>query len=386
MNKIFTHFAPAERAGDEVVFADKTLVTSNTVLPSILESLPYVAAILNAERQIIFVNKILLSLFDYSELDQVVGKRLGESIHCIHAFEEEGGCGTSESCEYCGAVQSMMECLDQNKDITKETRITSKRGDNLDSFDFSIKSTPIVILEKNFMILTIRDISDEKRRQMLERIFFHDVLNKAGSMDGLVEMLEEMDDPKEIKRMLSVIQTVTHELVGEIKSQRDLSAVQNGDFELSITDIDPRVEIAEIAEQMRHHMVSKGKTIDTLIASETPVLKTDKVLLNRVLTNMLKNAMEATKPGQSVLAMVYDVGDAVGFCIQNSSVMPAHVKSQVFQRSFSTKGSNRGLGTYSIKLLGEKFLGGKVHFTSTQEDGTQFVIEIPKKQGNLPKT
>ena len=35
-----------------------------------------------------------------------------------------------------------------------------------------------------------------------------------------------------------------------------------------------------------------------------------------------------------------------------------------------------GLGTYSMKLFGEKYLKGKVWFESSKEKGTIFFIEI----------
>jgi sensor histidine kinase regulating citrate/malate metabolism len=52
---------------------------------------------------------------------------------------------------------------------------------------------------------------------------------------------------------------------------------------------------------------------------------------------------------------------------------------QIFQRSFSTKGTGRGIGTYSVKLLTEKYLQGEVSFISTKEFGTTFYITIPKE-------
>ena len=58
-------------------------------------------------------------------------------------------------------------------------------------------------------------------------------------------------------------------------------------------------------------------------------------------------------------------------------VIPPDDQLQIFQRSFSTKGRGRGLGTYSIRLLGEAYLGGAVSFTSTQRTGTTFRIELP---------
>ncbi|MPN46151.1 hypothetical protein SDC9_193734 [bioreactor metagenome] len=61
--------------------------------------------------------------------------------------------------------------------------------------------------------------------------------------------------------------------------------------------------------------------------------------------------------------------------------MPPDSQLQIFNRSFSTKGDGRGLGTYSIRLLGEKYLKGHVGFTSNKNDGTTFFIRLPKEHG-----
>lgn len=57
--------------------------------------------------------------------------------------------------------------------------------------------------------------------------------------------------------------------------------------------------------------------------------------------------------------------------------MPEEVKLQIFQRSFSTKGENRGIGTYSIKLIVTEYLKGEVSFDSDSENGTIFKIDLP---------
>jgi sensor histidine kinase regulating citrate/malate metabolism len=52
---------------------------------------------------------------------------------------------------------------------------------------------------------------------------------------------------------------------------------------------------------------------------------------------------------------------------------------RIFQRNYSTKSdSGRGLGTYSMKLFGETYLGGKVDFTSSESEGTTFHLRLPK--------
>jgi len=57
--------------------------------------------------------------------------------------------------------------------------------------------------------------------------------------------------------------------------------------------------------------------------------------------------------------------------------MPRNVQLQVFNRSFSTKGQGRGIGTYSIRLLVTRYLRGTVDFTSSKEQGTTFRARLP---------
>lgn len=69
---------------------------------------------------------------------------------------------------------------------------------------------------------------------------------------------------------------------------------------------------------------------------------------------------------------------ATVFRVHNEGEIPAEVATQIFQRSFSTKAqAGRGIGTYSMKLFGERYLGGQVDFRSSAEDGTVFYIRLP---------
>jgi hypothetical protein len=71
-------------------------------------------------------------------------------------------------------------------------------------------------------------------------------------------------------------------------------------------------------------------------------------------------------------------GDAVVFRVHNPGAMPEAVQRQIFQRSFSTKqGEGRGIGTHSVRLFTERYLGGQVEFTSAEADGTAFTVSLP---------
>ena len=120
----------------------------------------------------------------------------------------------------------------------------------------------------------------------------------------------------------------------------------------------------------------KNKEIEVLGACYDAHIKTDKILLSRVIGNLLKNALEAESPGAKITLSCEKTADGAAFIVHNPACMPENSRLQVFQRSFSTKGAGRGLGTYSIRLLTEKYLKGKVSFT-TGPEGTIFRVEYP---------
>ena len=103
----------------------------------------------------------------------------------------------------------------------------------------------------------------------------------------------------------------------------------------------------------------------------------DRTLLQRVIGNMIKNALEASKPGETVTLASLPGKDTIRFTVHNAAAMTRDAQLQIFQRSFSTKGAGRGLGTYSMKLLTTRYLEGDVTFTSNEADGTTFEAVYP---------
>ncbi len=107
------------------------------------------------------------------------------------------------------------------------------------------------------------------------------------------------------------------------------------------------------------------------------IFVSDKTLLSRVLGNMIKNALEASHPDAKVLVGCKIENENICFWVHNLQFIPLDHQLQIFNRSFSTKGEGRGIGTYSMKLLTEKYLKGKISFSSTIEKGTIFSATLP---------
>ena len=377
MNNLSTKYAPANRIERELINEQNKYVESNPTIIAILNALAIVAVILNEHRQIIYANKILIEMLGLKNPEDVLSLRPGEALNCVNSKIESGGCGTSENCRYCGAVNSILESQITGEKVTKECRITAENGKEKIYYDFSVTSNPIVIEGNKYTVLSVTDIGELKRKRALERIFFHDVINTAGGLAGFIEYMKDIDDEEELKQTLDDISQLSVKLLDEIISQRDLASAENNELAVIPGEINTLKLINLILNNMKYHQVSEGKQI--IVDDNTPdiIFNSDKRLLERVITNMLKNGIEATDKGGSVKLGAYIDSNNIVFYVNNKKVMSREVELQIFQRSFSTKGANRGLGTYSMKLIGEKYLKGKVRFTTNSEEGTTFFIELP---------
>jgi len=104
-----TEYAPPERVTIERIKEDFQFLKKVEYIEKIINSLPYLDAILNKSRQVVFANKKLLEMFDLEAVENLLGQRPGEVLHCINANREIGGCGTSINCSVCGAVNCILE-------------------------------------------------------------------------------------------------------------------------------------------------------------------------------------------------------------------------------------------------------------------------------------
>jgi hypothetical protein len=375
-----TFYAPAIRANDEVIANDFENFRQFDSLADLINGLPYIVVILNKQRQLVFCNQYLVELLGAKDMQSLLGLRPGELINCIHATETSAGCGTSESCRYCGAVNAIMKCLNTGKRSQGECRIISRSDESGDvSYDFFVAASPFRHHDQEFVILSFNDISDQKRRKVLEKLFFHDILNTAGGLKGFLEFLNAFPDDKDRAELLKVAMSLSDQMIDEIVAQRELLAAEQGELTPRMESVYCKKMIDQIKMQIEHHPVALEKTISIKHTGPDVLFLTDPVLIRRVLLNMVKNALEASVSGQTV-TLWYEQDDkskTVTFFVHNLAEMSHEVKSQIFQRSFSTKSSSRGVGTYSIKLFGEKYLKGKVSFNSTKLEGTTFKIMLP---------
>lgn len=341
---------------------------------SLLDALPGVVVVLNNHRQIVFANHAFSQLSGHIVPNRLVGQLVGDVLSCHVAHDADAGCGSGPSCETCGALTAMLHGLHGQQDV-QECVVTRRDGAVVQNLTLRVWSAPLHYAGEDFVVLAGMDISHERRRLALERTFFHDILNLVGSIRGFAELLEidSSVNPQDISRR---IQMASQRVIDEIDAQRVLLAVEKGELKVDNHLLSSLAILNDVVELYEGQDIARARTITIAADAANCSFVSDATLLRRILGNMIKNALEASPPGEGVVAGTEVDGSNLCFWVHNTAIIPTEYRQRIFQRDFSTKGAGRGLGTYSMKLLG-RFLAGDVHFVSKAGFGTRFTLALP---------
>lgn len=370
-----TYFASAERSSPEELRDELATVTNNPIIDGLLKSVSGLLAVLDEHRQILSVNDSLLEMLGLANAHDILGLRPGEAIACIHAQEDPAGCGTTKYCATCGAAIAMVTSLANDRPEERVCAATVNRNGGTMDICFQVRAVPVRFAEHRFLLLFMQDITHQQNMAALERIFFHDINNLVYCLLGAAEFIADSDDPS---KLIDIMVRSAQRVKAEIDIQKALVTSKKSGYQLCLQRVKIADIFAELEGAMANHPVAMAKRLTISPPLSGRDLLTDPALLLRILTNMLTNAFEATAKGGEVKLWSEPRAEQISFCVWNDQAIPEDTALRIFQRSFSTKqGSGRGLGTYSMKMLGEDLLKGKVFFTSSPAEGTTFCLTIP---------
>ena len=210
----------------------------------VLNAMPGMVLVLNANRQIVSANRTVLGILNCA-IEDVLEKRPGEALGCIRTKEAPNGCGTDQHCITCGAVNAILDSQAQNAQVVRECRILVAGASGSSPLDLKVTATPITVKGEQFVVAAIEDISQTKRLDVLQRVFFHDVLNTAFCISAYTHSLK--NDRKTVEDAGKLLKYLSDELIEEINAQRDLLAAESGDLNV----LDEQVAVPQLLDELR---------------------------------------------------------------------------------------------------------------------------------------
>lgn len=255
--------------------------------------------------------------------------------------------------------------------------------------DLAIFSTELILQEIPYILISFQDIKKEleeqeiKSWQRLIRVLTHEIKNStipiSTMSEVLCQLIEEeegikgLESEKQIKNGLNTIAKRSKNLSAFIGSYNKLANIPEPEYEqVKVTEL-----ITNVCQLYQGAITSKGITF-TINGDKNHIIKTDPKLLEQVIINLLKNAIEILdeKAGEKKISI--DINKERGFTTISVSDsgpgIPAEILENIFVPFYTTKEKGSGIGlSLSQQLIRQ--LGGSLSCRTVKE-GTTFKIEL----------
>ena len=255
--------------------------------------------------------------------------------------------------------------------LTFESQVKEK----LASEDFSVRETTAMLNNKKVRIIAFSDIRNELSSRELEswtkliRVLTHEIMNNVAPITSLSETLSHKADDSEIKEGLSVINSTGKQLLNFVDNYRRMTLIPNPQPKLFY--VKPFLErMVTISSEY-----SKGSNINLYIPVSDLLLYADESLIAHVVTNLLKNAVEAGATAISISAYTTP-DDSIFIDISNNGKhIPDDEAQQIFVPFFTTKPTGSGIGL-SISRQIMKQSGGSIELITSDATATLFRLKF----------
>jgi PAS domain S-box-containing protein len=249
--------------------------------------------------------------------------------------------------------------------------------------------TPMIKSDPPYILAYIVDTTEEERvhrmREDVERTIRHDLKSPLTAILGMADMLLA-DLPAGGSRDLAAgIKDGANRMRDMLNSSFDLFKMDEGTYELhpKLESLREIVEgsIAEIEGLAEKRGITVAEPNPQLEDARAPQVLGERLHLQRMVTNLLKNAVEAAPCGSAVTYELEPVEieghPHVELSIHNQGIVPRNVRATLFQ-AYATSGKPQGtgLGLFSARLVARAH-SGDIRYQSRDGFGTVFTVTLP---------
>ncbi|MBE9484152.1 MAG: PAS domain S-box protein [Bacteroidetes bacterium] len=270
-----------------------------------------------------------------------------------------------------------------NVDISKRKKAESELKNKNKELQASIKR----IRSINIELEKAREKAEESDR--LKSAFLANMSHEIRTpMNGILGFANLLKDPKltgeEHEMHIRIIEQSGHRMLNIINDLIDISKIESGQMEVSLTESKVNEQIEYIYSFFKHEAENKRLKIsfNNDLPAEKSIINTDREKMYAILTNLVKNAIKYTHEG-AIKFGYKKKGDFLEFYVSDSGIGIARDKQQlIFDRfvradlSLSSQYEGAGLGLSITKAYVE-MLGGKIWVKSEEHKGSKFYFTIP---------
>ncbi len=228
-------------------------------------------------------------------------------------------------------------------------------------------------------------------RQDTVRFIVHDLRNPLGLMMMALQIIEQ--DPAyqpdaESRRLLAMATGAVRRMFALVESLLDVERLEDGIAALTLHPVDMRALVDDVVERAQPMAWGTNVTLSTEHKDSTcPPVIGDRVRLDRVITNLVDNALKFTPPEKSVTISTWCVAGEVFVAVEDSGPgIPPERRHRIFDRFARADARDQGSRGFGLGLAYCRSAvtahGGRIWVEeSTRLGGARFVIALPFSPG-----
>ena len=203
----------------------------------------------------------------------------------------------------------------------------------------------------------------------------HDMKSPLMAIGGFVNQVARKMPPEDPRRKkLDIVIKETSRLEEMVNEMLEFSR----SVQLNKSPVDINELVMDMAKLLSHSGSQSNVQLVTEISPDLPTIMGDRDKIQRILTNIITNAIQASPEGQKVRIITESRADGIAIkVVDYGAGIKADQQESVFYPFFTTKKGGTGLGLGVAKKITEAH-GGKIYFYPNQgHPGVTFVVELP---------
>ncbi len=225
--------------------------------------------------------------------------------------------------------------------------------------------------QSNLLALTERE---EAWREMAKQVA-HEIKNPLTPMRMMIQNYERKYDPQD-PNSKEKLKDLSDTLVTQIDTMSAIAEAFS-DFARMPLRKDEEIDVVNTIETALEIFPENNIQFDTSVPEMK--LHFDKIYLIRIITNLVKNAIQAV-PGDrkpDIHVILQNMKDLVVIRVSDNGVgIPPHLGDKIFEPKFTTTTGGMGLGLAMVKKIVEDY-NGEIRYQSEENRGTEFIIKLP---------
>jgi signal transduction histidine kinase len=226
---------------------------------------------------------------------------------------------------------------------------------------------------------------EDLRKELISNIS-HDLRTPIASIQGYAETLilkKDNIEQKEQEKYLGVIYKNCENLQDLVTNLFELSKLQSNQVMLNKEPFSIGELVHDVANKYRILSQKKGVSINTIVSKDIPVVEADVLLIDRVLQNLIDNAIRFCKQGDTInLQLKTAARGWVDITSTDTGAgIPGDLLPHIFDRYFrkDERGGSSGLGLAIVKRIIDLH-ESSIEVKSTLGKGTSFQFSLPVAQ------